>query len=374
METKSILCVHQGFELYGSDRSFLQSVRSLRQGFPGARITVILPEHGLLADRMRELADELVIRDMAVLRRSELRKNIFSFLVHLPARIVRAWLDCRNHDLVYINTLVLLDFLLASWVPGRRLFIHVREVPGWLTRICFSLLLAPSRAGLIFNSGFTRKAFFLPKWIHSCVIHNAAQDLHFICPVDRVERELHILHLGRFNAMKGHALLLEAVAGLSAQQRRGLRIRMVGSVFRDQRHHEENIRRQIREYGLEAVAQILDFSTCPEKQLEWAHVVVIPSTRPESFGRTAIEAMSAGRCVIAANHGGLREIVTPDVDGLLFKANDVQDLRESLRKLLDDEDMVSCLGRRGRIKYSRHFTEQNYERKFMHFMLSGHPS
>jgi glycosyltransferase involved in cell wall biosynthesis len=45
-------------------------------------------------------------------------------------------------------------------------------------------------------------------------------------------------------------------------------------------------------------------------------VVLVPS-RYESFGLVAIEAMAAGRPVVALAAGGLAEVVTHDVDGLL---------------------------------------------------------
>ena len=41
-----IVCVHQGYELYGSDRSFIDSVAALREAWPQAEIEVVLPHEG----------------------------------------------------------------------------------------------------------------------------------------------------------------------------------------------------------------------------------------------------------------------------------------------------------------------------------------
>ena len=38
-----ITCVHQGYELYGSDRSFVESVRIIRAAYPAAVIDVVCP-------------------------------------------------------------------------------------------------------------------------------------------------------------------------------------------------------------------------------------------------------------------------------------------------------------------------------------------
>ncbi len=373
-EVKSILCVHQGFELYGSDRSFLQSVKLLKRCYPEARITAILPEHGPLTEHLQALVDELVVREMAILRRGELLGRLPAFVKGLPGRVRLARVDCSKHDLIYINTVVVLDFILASWLPGGRAFIHVREAPGILARTVFSLLLAPSRAGLIFNSRFTKRIFSLVRWKSSCVIHNAAEDFHSIKPVDAGGDGLKVLLLGRFNAMKGQKLLLEAVAGMSEGERRSLKIRMVGNAFRGQECHEGRIREQVVQDGLEEIVEMMDFCACPAELFEWADVVVVPSTRPESFGRTAIEAMSAGRCVIAADHGGVLEIITPAVDGLLFKANDAVDLRDQIRRLLNDREMVSRMGRQGRAKFRSRFTEQCYEEKLASLLTTGNCS
>ena len=47
----SILCLHQGAELYGSDRSFLAAVEAL----DGATLDVILPADGELAAEVRKV-------------------------------------------------------------------------------------------------------------------------------------------------------------------------------------------------------------------------------------------------------------------------------------------------------------------------------
>jgi hypothetical protein len=41
-----IVCVHQGYELYGSDRAFIDSVAALREAWPQADIEVVLPHDG----------------------------------------------------------------------------------------------------------------------------------------------------------------------------------------------------------------------------------------------------------------------------------------------------------------------------------------
>ena len=124
-EAPSILCVHPNRELYGSDRTFLQSVRALRERWPAARITVVLPGPGPLSQPMSEIVEDIRYQDIFVLRRSEFGPQ---FLLRLPALIAavrRARRAIAAHDLTYINTVVVLDHLLASRLQRRRVLTHV---------------------------------------------------------------------------------------------------------------------------------------------------------------------------------------------------------------------------------------------------------
>jgi len=73
-------------------------------------------------------------------------------------------------------------------------------------------------------------------------------------------------------------------------------------------------------------------------------VAVVPSLMPEAFGLVALEAMSAGRPVIASNIGGLREIITDGENGILVSPGDVEALRTSLARVLKDSALRARIG------------------------------
>ena len=64
-----IVCVHQGYELYGSDRCFIDSVAALREAWPQAEIEVVLPREGPIAAPLRALASRVSIEPLFILRR-----------------------------------------------------------------------------------------------------------------------------------------------------------------------------------------------------------------------------------------------------------------------------------------------------------------
>ena len=65
-----------------------------------------------------------------------------------------------------------------------------------------------------------------------------------------------------------------------------------------------------------------------------ADVVVVPSLKPEPFGRVLIEAQAMGRPVVAFNHGGASESVINEKTGLLVEPKNVKELGVAIEKLV----------------------------------------
>lgn len=84
-------------------------------------------------------------------------------------------------------------------------------------------------------------------------------------------------------------------------------------------------------------------------------IVVVPS-RYESFGLMLLEAMMFAKPVVAADVGGMREIVVDEVTGLLVPPGDFEALALALDRLLDDPGLSHTLGEAGRRRYEEHFT------------------
>jgi glycosyltransferase involved in cell wall biosynthesis len=78
----------------------------------------------------------------------------------------------------------------------------------------------------------------------------------------------------------------------------------------------------------------------------WMHcaVAVVPSVWPEPFGLVAIEAMAAGRPVIASAIGGLADIVEDGVTGILVPPGDPLALRRGIAGLLADPRQRATMG------------------------------
>jgi len=71
-------------------------------------------------------------------------------------------------------------------------------------------------------------------------------------------------------------------------------------------------------------------------------VAVAPSLTPESFGLVALEAMTAGRPVVAARSGGLPGVVGDA--GVIVPPGDAAALRDAIAALLADPARCAALG------------------------------
>ena len=69
-----------------------------------------------------------------------------------------------------------------------------------------------------------------------------------------------------------------------------------------------------------------------------------------------LEAMAAGCPVIASDVGGIPDVVTDGVNGLLVPAGDRDALALALHRLLVDRDLAQRLGREARETIRRRFT------------------
>lgn len=90
--------------------------------------------------------------------------------------------------------------------------------------------------------------------------------------------------------------------------------------------------------------------------LKRADVYVQPSIGEEAFGISVVEAMSCGLPVLAANNGGMKEIVLPGVTGQLLPARDVDVWRDALADLLGDTAARTAQGAAARQRVIDHFT------------------
>jgi glycosyltransferase involved in cell wall biosynthesis len=93
-------------------------------------------------------------------------------------------------------------------------------------------------------------------------------------------------------------------------------------------------------------------------------IAVLPSL-VESMPMCLLEAMAAGKPVIATKVGAIPRLVIPEDTGLLLKPGDVNELSEAIVRLLQDSTLAKRLGERARAHVSRHFSADAMAKSYM---------
>jgi glycosyltransferase involved in cell wall biosynthesis len=199
-------------------------------------------------------------------------------------------------------------------------------------------------------------------------VEDSFEIVHYgIAPQDGAEAyagaEPRLLCVGRLIPIKGHIVLLRAFA----QARRdvpGLRLDIAG-----RGPLEPALRALARELGVADAVRFLGHVAPIQGAIEDSAIIVVPSMG-EGFGMVALEAMERSRPVIAAEIGGLGELVVDGETGLLVEPGVAEPLARAIVGLAGNLDRAVEMGRAGRARALSEFlesrcverTEQLYER------------
>ncbi|MFB0560370.1 MAG: glycosyltransferase family 4 protein [Candidatus Lokiarchaeia archaeon] len=153
-----------------------------------------------------------------------------------------------------------------------------------------------------------------------------------------------LLSLGRIRKVKGFEVLVKAVF-LAIKRVKNIRVIIAGRgpYFRD-------LRRLVKNLKLDEYIKII--SAVPYEKVRELYfnsdIVLLLSTFPEPFCRLSLEAMAAGKPLIATKTGGTTEAVEHGVNGLLVPPNDPEKTAEVIIKLVEDEALRKRMGIAGR--------------------------
>jgi len=170
-----------------------------------------------------------------------------------------------------------------------------------------------------------------------------------------------LLFVGRLSQEKGLDVLLRALALLSERLSFHLTVAGNGPL----RHQLGELACQL---GLSGRVTWLGFCEQTAGLLRGTDVCVVPS-RSESFGLAVVEAMAAGVACVGSYTGGIREMITHGVDGLLVAPDDPPALAERIKALLTDRQMRTALGRAGRQTAGAKYCQRRMIRQTLDLLL-----
>ena len=162
-----------------------------------------------------------------------------------------------------------------------------------------------------------------------------------------------LLSVGRLSSEKGHADLLHATTGLQAH------LVIIGDGV--DRAPLEKLRAEL---GLESKVTFLGFQPDVRPYYSLADVVVLPS-HSEGSPNVLLEAMAAGRAIVATQVGGVPEIARDEETALLVKPHSPPDLARAIARLLADPDLSRRLGEKSHHLAETEFSPEAYQRSLV---------
>lgn len=153
--------------------------------------------------------------------------------------------------------------------------------------------------------------------------------------------------IGRVSALKGHDVALQAAARLVQQ---GHAVQLVFAGDAPASALRQRLEAQVKTLRLEPHVVWLGVQQDIPAVIASLDTVIVPSTYPESFGRSVLEAQASGRPVVASRLGALADIVEHEGTGLLVPPGDPSALAAAIARLKDDaalrERLVAAARRR----------------------------
>jgi glycosyltransferase involved in cell wall biosynthesis len=144
-----------------------------------------------------------------------------------------------------------------------------------------------------------------------------------------------VLAVGRITSLKGYLELIEAaaIARNALPHPASLAVVIVGGVQQGQEAYAAELRACAARLKLDDAVVFAGSQTRMAEIYDTADVVVSCNTsKPETFGRSMIEALAMNRPVIATRHGGALDIMQEGVTGWLVEPGDIAGLAAGLVK------------------------------------------
>ncbi|GAA2638054.1 glycosyltransferase family 4 protein [Paractinoplanes durhamensis] len=340
-----------------------KSVRLIADGLTdrGHRIEVVATDHQ--ADGRKLFADHLVpaITGSAPARFSKK-------LWHREAyRQVRTIVDDFDPDCIHLHTIGLYSPAVLAATASRPRILTVHGPEDWTLKLLRWNLPTATRAEGLSAADRARYAYlrfvqrpayrarlkhvdriltpsrFFAETVRpdvgsarTYVVPNGIERVLAAAPVRRLDR---ILFVGRLERVKGVDVLLRAFRTV-VRANPDARLVIVGDggdrAALEAAHAGLVATGQVRFTGWLTPAEVAG-------EIAEAAVVVVPSLWPENFPTVALEALQAGRALVASQVGGLPELVGND-NGVLVPPGDVAALADALGGLIGQAERLAQLG------------------------------
>ncbi|MEG6569733.1 glycosyltransferase family 4 protein [Thermoanaerobacterium thermosaccharolyticum] len=154
------------------------------------------------------------------------------------------------------------------------------------------------------------------------------------------EKDIVILTVAELNANKNHKQILDSLIKLKSLDNVYYLIVGIGE-------YECYLKKYVEENGLSGKVKLLGFRLDIPDLLNISDIFALTSMR-EGLPRCIMEAMAAGKPVVATDVRGNRDLVKDGANGYLVPLDDVNATVDALQNLIESEDLRKKMGDEGR--------------------------
>lgn len=377
---KNILFLEQFSNISGGQRVLLDIIRGLD---PSAyRPCVILPASGVLSNELDKIKVKYYFVPLGAY--SAGRKNWLDVIRYFIRSLISACYCVKiiresKTDLIYANApRTYLFGTIAARLTGTPIIWHLHSILDGLELKSSVRLFKGGVRKMIAVSGAVARPFIEKDSALAAkieVIYNGVDPDRFrdSSGAEKVRSEIGarpgekvVAFIGQIASWKGVADFIEAAGAFRAQGTKTVFIIVGDVIFGGSQ--EQRYRTDILRLAADRGVRYLGRRTDIDDIIKGIDILVLPSIKPDPCPLVVLEAMAAGKPVIATGHGGPAEIITSGVDGVLYPASDVKALTAALAKLLSNPNEALALGAAARQKIIERYSSKIFMKKIKNSM------
>ena len=270
----------------------------------------------------------------------------------------------KENDIIYINTILPFGGAIAGWIKGATVIYHIHETsikPEYFKKFLL-FWVKKSACEVVYVSNFLAQQE--PLDIPKRIIWNAIED-DFLSKAETMRSDektrRNVLMLASLKKYKGVDEYIELARYCPAMNFQLVLNAEQGDIdnYFSTTTLPGNILIFPAQSDVHPFYQKADFVCNLSRPEEWK----------ETFGLTAIEAMSYGLPVIVPQVGGIAEIVSHELTGFHVNGRDTEKIGEILQELMSNEKMYRYI-RDNSIEQISSFTESNFINQSMNLLNS----
>ena len=375
----NILVLHVVSDMYGSSKVLLQAVTALKAS--GHKVCVVVSEKGPLTEALELEGIETKIIRLGILRRRYL--NVLG-LLNRAGVLTRAFFAlkklCKQNqiDIIYTNTAPVIIGGILSKFTGIKNVWHLHEILepssfmhrffGWLINATAQKVIVVSDA--VYNNwagridggkmvkvynGFEASDINVDVNVGANINTNANNIKPLREQLNLDNNTVLVGMVGRVNLIKGQFYFIQIAAAAKAA---GLNCHfvMIGDAYKGYEYLYPQLESQIAELGIQNSITNLYYQPNAVSLIQQLDIFVLPSIKPDSFPVVILEAMAAGKPIIATNMGGAQEQIEDSVTGFLVPINNAIIAAQKLGVLVNNPDMRTRMGQAGAKKLQEQFS------------------